>query len=218
MTPEGSKIPRSFSMGKRIRLVEMDMKTGILVGFLVACLSAIGCEEETSTIPWNNCAPHCIEEEPDIQCENAEEGTICKDDKDPTIVARCVIGKCKSFGCDICPRSPCQNLVCVDDICHQYPMPDGRACAGFAEPFSRTGDIGFCIAGRCTGNAQCSTNEDCPSVECVPTTCSVNGTCVGYSTVPGAICELPSGQQGHCFNYTCNPTSVFATLRPTSSE
>lgn len=193
------------------------MKKTIQAMLMLLTSVVFGCEIDTEKPSSTQCQ-NCIEDIPDVQCVNAKENDICIDALDMSIVARCVQGKCKPFGCDICPRLPCQNIACVDDRCHQYPIPDGSTCAKFSEPLATTGNVGFCIAGECQGNAQCGTNDDCPSVECVPTACSINGVCVGYATTPGTVCQMSTGGYGRCFNYTCNPTPNYLIPRPISYE
>jgi hypothetical protein len=46
----------------------------------------------------------------------------------------------------------------------------------------------------------------------------VNGVCVGHATLPGTSCQMSTGGNGHCFNYTCNPTTNFVIPRPISYE
>jgi hypothetical protein len=139
-------------------------------------------------------------------CTTIIDGTICTIKNDSSIVARCENEKCIPFGCDICPRLPCQNIACTDDVCHQTPIDDGSACVGFPDPLAASGIVGTCDNGQCTGSVMC-TGSECPMVECMTTSCNEKGICVGFSVLPGTNCTTANGKLGSCFNYTCTEPS-----------
>lgn len=140
----------------------------------------------------------------DLPCTDVPENSICAIESDPTIVARCKNGECVPFDCSLCPRLPCQTTACVADVCHNFPMPDDSACAEFPELISQVGTVGTCVAGKCEGRISCTANTDCPFVECVPMGCGIARVCNAYYAPPGSPCEMPEGQPGFCWNYTCH--------------
>ena len=139
----------------------------------------------------------------DSACEDVPENSICAIESDTTIVARCKNGVCVPFDCSLCPRLPCQTTACFADVCHNFPMPDGSACAEFPTLTSYVGTVGTCSAGKCDGLISCSSNDECPMIECVPTGCVMAGVCHAYYTHPGTSCEMPDKHPGFCWNYTC---------------
>lgn len=169
----------------------------ILAGIVLALsASFVGCVEQVpNEVPlplFDVCAVHA-------------DDTICEYAADSLAVARCVKGACVPYGCDICPRLPCNRNVCDDGICKQVAEDDGTMCTAFPAPLSPSGVVGTCSAGACVGAVQCSSHSDCPSIECIPTICGANGTCEGIATVPGYACQTETGEPGACFNFTCNP-------------
>lgn len=140
-------------------------------------------------------------------CAGEREGASCEMASDPGLVARCVNGACTPFGCDLCPRLPCQTIACDDGLCRQTAMDDGAQCTAFSDPLAPSGVVGRCEQGSCRGTVLCDGETSCPSVECVPTSCGSNGVCVGYAMPPGMACEYAPEQWGACFNFTCQPSN-----------
>jgi hypothetical protein len=148
----------------------------------------VGCENEVRTI--------------DDSCADLPPNTICTHE-DSSIVARCVLGVCTPYDCDICPRLPCNTLECRDEVCHQIPMPDSSACVAFQYPLADRGPVGKCLSGECVGSTGCEGLGKCPAVECVSTFCE-DKLCVGLSPLPGTGCTTSDDKPGFCFNYTCS--------------
>jgi hypothetical protein len=182
------------------------------LALMVSCLLTSGCFFDVDVDRIKH------EPSPLSPCATLGDGAMCTFNNDPTIVARCENNECKPFGCDVCPRLPCKTIACVDDLCRQSAMSDGQSCVAFSDPLATVGDVGTCNAGACENIVPCGTDEDCPTVECTATTCSEWGTCIGYSVLPGEVCDYAPNQAGRCFNYTCQLPTTLTTPRQASSD